>query len=458
MITFNKTMDTEAGTVSLNEITLTDGTWEENTYTVSYSGLDYGTKYTITLSGFKDKADNEMDSDSSHSFTTKAKPVPDPDPGDGNEGELEPNPIPKPDDTPGPIPDFDDNPPGSDPGPSPDPNPDPAPDFDENPANPGQDPSPVPDSGEEAPEETSNDDRSSTTMTNAGITIHGVRYVIERQADGTWLIVVPHGTDISKLAMTFLLPKGAACTPANGSIQDFSGKTVVYKVTSADKTKTEEYKIRVIEKPLTVTSASIVSDTTGTQWSIAAIRRADGSYRVSIAADVTSTFTQIPDDIYVLIKGLLTNVAIALLDADGKPLQTYPDNDPIPRALLTENAPSTPKVSALVVTGTAANRKELESIAISRIDCIYASDPGSVFEQKISPALIYDKIATKLVDHGSRDEGKETESGGCDTGFSEIAGLLAVLLPFCRRRNRYLHDITKKILICTVELFSVTIS
>jgi hypothetical protein len=417
-ITFNEAMNREEGTVSLNESELTGGAWRENTYTVSYSGLDYGTVYTITLSGFKDTVGNEMDKDSSHSFTTKTKPVPDPDPGDGNDGEFEPNPIPNPGGTPGPIPDFEDNPPGPDRDPSPD-------------------PSPNPDPGEEAPEEAPNDDRSSTTMTNAGITLRGVRYVIERQADGTWLIVVPHGTDISKLAITFLLPKGAACVPASGSIQDFSGKTMVYKVTSADKTKTEEYKIRVIEKPLTVTPVSIVSDTTGAQWSISAIRRADGSYRVSIAADAASTFAQIPDDIYVLIKGLLTNVAIALLDADGKPLQTYPDNDPIPRALLTENAPSTPTVSALVVTGAAASRKELESIAISRIDWVCASDPGVIFEQEISPALTYDKIATKLVDHGSRDEDKETESGGCSAGFSEIAGLAAIALPagLCHRRG-----------------------
>jgi hypothetical protein len=259
-------------------------------------------------------------------------------------------------------------------------------------------------------------------MTNAGITVHGVRYVIQRQSDGTWLIVVPRGTDISKLAITFVLPRGATCVPANGSTQDFSGKTVIYKVTSANKAETEEYEIRVIEKTLDVTPAVIVSDTSGTGWSIVAARRAKGSYGVSVTTALASAFAP-PDDIYVLLEGLLTNVTVALLDANGNPLKTYPDNDPILRALPTKDASFN-----LRITGTAASRKELESIVISGIYCIYESIPGSVFEQKISPALTYDKMKTTFADEEPRKDDESSRSGGCNAGPLEIAGLAGILL------------------------------
>ena len=80
VITFNEPMKTTAGTVSLNGIgALTGGTWStttaaNDTYTVAYSGLDYSTQYTITVTGFQDTAGNVMTVDSSHSFTTMNEP------------------------------------------------------------------------------------------------------------------------------------------------------------------------------------------------------------------------------------------------------------------------------------------------------------------------------------------------------------------------------------------------
>ncbi len=76
-VTFSEMMDVSAGTVLLStasesSTTLTSGMWSySNTvYTVPYSSLSYSATYTITLSGFKDTADNEMEDDSSHSFST----------------------------------------------------------------------------------------------------------------------------------------------------------------------------------------------------------------------------------------------------------------------------------------------------------------------------------------------------------------------------------------------------
>ena len=77
IIIFNKIMGSTHGTVTLNNGggTLTGGTWiGSSTYSIPYSGLNYGTTYTVTISGFRDAAatPNTMASDSSKTFTTRA--------------------------------------------------------------------------------------------------------------------------------------------------------------------------------------------------------------------------------------------------------------------------------------------------------------------------------------------------------------------------------------------------
>lgn len=63
-VTFSEAMNTTAGAVSLDggTTTLTGGTWSagNTVYTAAYSGLTHGTAYTVTISGFKDAAGNEM--------------------------------------------------------------------------------------------------------------------------------------------------------------------------------------------------------------------------------------------------------------------------------------------------------------------------------------------------------------------------------------------------------------
>ena len=79
VITFSEAIDqTASGTVQLNTLppwSIADGTWSDNNtvFTISYSGLAYGTPYTVYISGFQDisSAGNVMEDDDSHSFTTK---------------------------------------------------------------------------------------------------------------------------------------------------------------------------------------------------------------------------------------------------------------------------------------------------------------------------------------------------------------------------------------------------
>lgn len=78
-VTFSESMNTTAGTVSLDSsaTSLTGGAWSvSNTvYTVPYSGLSYSTEYTMTISGFQDAVGNGMDNDgTTQAFTTMDEP------------------------------------------------------------------------------------------------------------------------------------------------------------------------------------------------------------------------------------------------------------------------------------------------------------------------------------------------------------------------------------------------
>ncbi|MCL2296667.1 MAG: Ig-like domain-containing protein, partial [Proteobacteria bacterium] len=76
VITFSEAMDAATiGTVALNGTALTAaGSWSagNTVFTIAYSGLSYGTAYTVNISGFSDAAGNEMAADNSNTFTTLA--------------------------------------------------------------------------------------------------------------------------------------------------------------------------------------------------------------------------------------------------------------------------------------------------------------------------------------------------------------------------------------------------
>ncbi|GLB32327.1 hypothetical protein LAD12857_42500 [Lacrimispora amygdalina] len=82
-IIFNKDMDPEPGSVSLiksdnTQVTLDKmkGIWKDSkTYLIPYTGLSYGTAYTVNISGFKDAGRVIMMSDSTHILTTEPDPA-----------------------------------------------------------------------------------------------------------------------------------------------------------------------------------------------------------------------------------------------------------------------------------------------------------------------------------------------------------------------------------------------
>ncbi|ADY55364.1 S-layer domain-containing protein [Syntrophobotulus glycolicus DSM 8271] len=78
VITFSESMNTSAGTVSLDGgiTSLMGGSWTvgSTVYTVPYARLGYSMEYTLSISGFEDTAGNPMTADTSHRFTTVAEP------------------------------------------------------------------------------------------------------------------------------------------------------------------------------------------------------------------------------------------------------------------------------------------------------------------------------------------------------------------------------------------------
>jgi hypothetical protein len=286
------------------------------------------------------------------------------------------------------------------------------------PGDPGEDPDPKdPDDG--APGQgkpTLPDTSSSTLLANASIGVDGARYPIEKQGDGSWLALVPYGTDLTRLALTFQLPQGARCVPASGTAWDFSGgRTVLYTVTSANGKNTEEYGVRVSEKPATVAQRPRTSDATGASWSLHAAKNADGSYGVSITVPMTVTLSKIPSDIYVLLTGL-SDVSLLLVDSRGDPVESYPDNNPFLRGAGDS--------LGLRIMGKSESRWALESIKVERIDYAYSDEPGTLYEHPLDPAVTYENIGNKTIDPddsddpddpGGPDEKPGTSAGGCDS-------------------------------------------
>jgi hypothetical protein len=234
---------------------------------------------------------------------------------------------------------------------------------------------------------------SSTDITKGGVLIDGVDYNLVEQADGTWLVTVPYGTDLSKLALTFNMPHAnAKIDPANGTQQDFSdGKPVAYTVTSADGKKTQEYDVLVMAAPYQIIDRDIV-DPLPQSWTISETHNADGTFSFVLTAPVDSWITSLnlPSQIYVTITPTFSDLAIAILDKDGAVLSPYL-NDPI------VHQTGEPPV-VLRMTGIASDRGELEALSIARIDYAFIDDVGKSYKQEFDPAITYDTIPNTTVD------------------------------------------------------------
>jgi len=296
-------------------------------------------------------------------------------------------------------------------------------------------PTPTPDPG---PDPEPDPTLPSTDVTQGGVSVNGTKYNLVKQADGSWLITVPYGTDLTKIILTFTLPNsGAKITPANGGTHDFSGgKTIKFTVTSADGSKTQTYEIRVTAREYQVVDGTLVISLSN-GWTLTATRNMDGTYNFTLTVPLGSSLAKLPSQIYVTIapESVLSDIALAILDAMGIVLAPYP-NDPINRNAA--NAASEP--TSFKITGKAANRAALEALKITQIDYLFAGDVGKSYKQTFNPAITYASIPNKTVDPEpapgptpqptpSPDKG----GGGCNTTVG--MGALALLAIWGLRRR-----------------------
>ncbi|MDR1376612.1 MAG: hypothetical protein LBJ22_03795 [Synergistaceae bacterium] len=146
---------------------------------------------------------------------------------------------------------------------------------------------------------------TSTVPAKISVTLSGAKIEAERQTDGTWLVILPTGTDVTALRLSFLLPAGATISPANNSAQDFSRAPVTYTVTAEDRTTTTKIVIAVkVDSPVP-TERQYFSTTPGL-CEVGYVTNQDGSVAVDLRIPLAANAD--PAEIEA-IRAALTGVA-----------------------------------------------------------------------------------------------------------------------------------------------------
>jgi hypothetical protein len=294
---------------------------------------------------------------------------------------------------------------------------------------PAPEPAPKPDP---APEPVPASDASGSTLSSTNITYGGVSIDgglswqnLERQADGTWLVVVPWETDLTRLALTFRLPNPATrLVPVNGTPEDFSeNRAVAYTVTSADGSDTATYRVRAVRRPFDVVDDVLV-DPSGALWKLAAVWNGYGwSFVVQApvaSAETSVTASHLPSWLCVsLDEWYYSLMELGLLDSNGDALSEFRSGRP----------------QVLEIAGIAADMEALEGLRVEEIDWGFADEPGKFHRQYLNPPVTFDSIGDKTLvgpGGGSQRHG----GGGCDGGLFSGALALALIPLFMSGRKR----------------------
>ena len=258
---------------------------------------------------------------------------------------------------------------------------------------------------------------TSTTISGFSLTLGGVAYVATEQADGSLLIVVPYGTDLTKLAPTFTLPAGAVCVPASGTPQDFT-KPVTYTVTAADGKTKQTYTIVVKVEPAAsnIVERELVSPV-ASLWRAYLTINPDGTVGVRIVAPFTGDV--IPDSLYTTLSGL-SNLKASVTDADGKTVATYTTRS--------SNG------YFLTIEGTAPSRAAADAVTVKSLQYWLPSDTTE-YKQTFGTTGI---PVTDMTLAGVTDNSGQEKSGssGCDVGLGIAAvAMLVVCLWNVKKRT-----------------------
>ena len=156
-------------------------------------------------------------------------------------------------------------------------------------------------------------------------------------------------------------------------------------------------------------------------WALRATRGTDGTFRFTVTAlaDPSVTSSRLPSSVRTTMTPAYSGLEY-VIDIP------YPGDPFVPQAREGET-----DWLIFRVTGTAANRAELEALRITRIDFAFEDEPGISYRQIFSPAITYASIPNKTVDPDPVPRGG---GGGCSAAGAAWA--LGALAPALRRLKK----------------------
>jgi hypothetical protein len=263
-----------------------------------------------------------------------------------------------------------------------------------------------------------------TTPTEISGTVSGMKYKAEKQTDGTWLIILPAGSnaDLSKLSVDFTLPAGASISPASGTTQDFSKGPVTYTVTAASG-KTEKIIVVVRLASPAPTERQYFSMLSGL-CEIGYVTNADGTIsvflRIPLASGADPALIGKIDAIRTTLTGVtpLGALSYAYVNTDGSLI-------PITAKNLTSASVTTPYLQIMF---KAQSLNDLKTGRLEKIE-YWLKDNVTEYVQTYSTPLAFSEIPlTDETPKTDLDEADKTSGGGCDAGVLGGFGLGAVVL------------------------------
>jgi hypothetical protein len=284
---------------------------------------------------------------------------------------------------------------------------------------------------------------SGTAPTEISVTLSGAKIKAEKQTDGTWLIVLPAGSNVTALQLSFTLPAGATISPSNNSAQDFSSGPVTYTITAEDGTAAEIV-VAVKVESVTPTERQYFSTAPGL-CELGYVTNEDGSVAVDLRIPLTSGAD--PAKIET-IRAVLTSVAPL-----GALSYAYADSGGSLVPITAKNAKrASVPAPYLQITFGAANLDAAKAGSLEKIAYWLKDDATEYMQTYTTPLAFSEMIFTDETpksepepdpepkpepgesddDPGSPDP--KLSRSGCDAGTSIFALCLLPLVNLGRRK------------------------
>jgi alkyl sulfatase BDS1-like metallo-beta-lactamase superfamily hydrolase len=236
---------------------------------------------------------------------------------------------------------------------------------------------------------------SSTEIANIRLVLpDGSEYSAERQPSGAFFSLLPEGTNLTNLTLSFDLPNGAISEPPAGTPHDFSRGPVSLTATYGSAKKI--YMVSAAA-PSLVTGA--LTETSPDMWALNAkwnTEANDGSYIVNVDAMLETV--EIPTGfIYVTGKGL-DAIELSILSGDAL-------NSQLPQ-----------RGYRLRIAGKTASREYVEDVEIVSVVWQSAQNTNIYYVQTFDPP----KGHTEITHWRVEPEPFESGGGGCDTGAGAL--------------------------------------